>query len=188
MNEQSPLPYSVAAWSELCCAVNTLRLLAANRIHLPLEHLGAPLHFADGTSARVFRETVVDVDALEEPCVLLVKFRLRLVRGPWHAAFRWESLLNTPVFVGFPGFVSKLWLANDEHGVYRGLYEWDGPQRAEHYARSLWRVLQLGCEPQSIHYMVLPGLRRDAVLATPRLLDAAAPGEAAAWWRLVEAP
>ena len=35
------------------------------------------------------------------------------------------SLLNTPFFVGFPGFVSKLWLANDEHGVYRGLYRWD---------------------------------------------------------------
>lgn len=39
--------------------------------------------------------------------------------------FRPMSLLNTPFFVGFPGFVSKLWLANDEHGVYRGLYQWD---------------------------------------------------------------
>jgi hypothetical protein len=28
--------------------------------------------------------------------------------------FRAESLLNTPLFVGFPGFVSKLWLAHDE--------------------------------------------------------------------------
>ena len=52
------------------------------------------------------------------------------VRGAGHALFRWESLLNTPLFVGFPGFVSKLWLADDEHGFYRGLYEWNGPARA----------------------------------------------------------
>jgi hypothetical protein len=47
------------------------------------------------------------------------------VRGLGHAAFRGESLLNTPLFAGFPGFVSKLWLANDGLGRYRGLYEWD---------------------------------------------------------------
>src|SRR6185369_4972263 len=44
---------------------------------------------------------------------------------------------------GFPGLVSKLWLSHDEHDVYRGLYEWDGAERAEHYARCLWRVLAL---------------------------------------------
>jgi hypothetical protein len=53
--------------------------------------------------------------------VLVVEFRLRAVRGLGHAAFRWESLLNTPLFAGFPGFVSKLWLANDDLGRYRGL-------------------------------------------------------------------
>jgi hypothetical protein len=96
--------------------------------------------------------------------------------------------------VGFPGFVSKLWLANDERGVYRGVYEWDGQERAEHYARSLWRVLALGCEPRSIHYRVLPGLRREALLAAPHLLDSSytsadvEPADAAtAWWRLIEA-
>ena len=90
-----------------------------------------------------------------------------LVRGWGHTLFRWESLLNTPLFVGFPGFVSKLWLAHDEHDVYRGIYEWDGPARAEYYARCLWRILALGCVPGSIHYMVLPGLRRDEVLTGP---------------------
>jgi hypothetical protein len=141
------------------------------------------LQFADGTSARVFRETVADVTP-QEPCVLFVEFRLRVIRGPrGHALFRWESLLNTSLFVGFPGFVSKLWMANDQHGVYRGVYQWDGAASAEHYARSLWRVLELGCVAGSIHYMVLPGLRRDAVLAAPQLLDSA-PGGKSAWWRL----
>lgn len=185
MNEQAPLPYRDAAVSLIGCIASTVKLLARRCIHLRSEHVGMRLRFADGTSARVYRETVVD-GAPEEPCVLIVAFRLRLVRGWGHAAFRAESLLNTPLFVGFPGFVSKLWLAHDEHGAYRGVYEWDGPERAEHYARSLWRVLALASMPGSIHYMVLPGLQRDELLRAPHVLDATAPGDAPAWWRPVE--
>jgi len=154
-------------------------------MHLPARHVGTRLRFADGTAARVYRETVVDRGATADPCVLVVEFRLRAVRGPGHAAFRAESLLNTPLFVGFPGFVSKLWLANDERGRYRGLYEWDGPRRADAYARALWRVLALVSVPGSIHYIVLPGLRRDELLARPQVLDGIA-AETPAWWRLVE--
>jgi hypothetical protein len=186
MNEQSPLPYRVAAWAELRCLGSTVALLVRRHNHLPKQHVGLRLRFADGTSARVYRETVVD-GVPSDPCTVLVEFRLRLVRGWGHTLFRWESLLNTPLFVGFPGFVSKLWLANDRRGVYCGVYEWDGPERAEHYARSLWRVLALVCEPRSIHYRVVPGLRRDALLIDPHRLDATAPEERVAWWRLVAA-
>lgn len=185
MNVQAPLPYSEAIPALARCVVHTGVLLAQRHMHLPKDFLGLRLRFADGTSASVFRETVVD-GTPKDPCVLVVEFRLWLVRGWGHALFRRESLLNTPLFVGFPGFVSKLWLANDEHGVYRGVYEWDGPARAEHYARSLWRVLALGCDPRSIHYHVLPGLRRDEVVANPQLLDTWADARSA-WWRLVEA-
>ena len=115
-----------------------------------------------------------------DPCVLVVEFRLRAVRGRGHAVFRRESLLNTPLFGGFPGLVSKLWLADDERGRYRGLYEWDGPELAENYARALWRVLALVSVRGSIHYVVLPGLRRDELLEQPQVGEA----DAAAWWRL----
>jgi hypothetical protein len=40
-------------------------------------------------------------------------------------------------------------------------------------------VLALVSVPGSIHYVVLPGLRRDAVLEQPQLL-----GGDDAWWRL----
>jgi hypothetical protein len=162
-------------------------LLAQGRVHLPREHVGLRLRFADATSATVYRETTVDRPPASRPCVLVVAFRLRGVRGRGHAVFRWESILNTPLFVGFPGFVSKLWLADDDHDVYRGLYEWDKPELAEAYARALWRVLALVSVSGSIQYYVLPGLRRDDVVADPRLLDDAGTVEAADWWRLVEA-
>jgi hypothetical protein len=186
ITEQPPLAYRAALRALAGCAVTTARLLRQRRIHLPAGHVGTRLRFADGTSARVYRETVVDRGATEDPCVLVVEFRLRAVRGWWHAAFRWESLLNTPLFVGFPGFVSKLWLAADERGRYRGLYEWDDIRRAEAYARALWRVLALVSVPGSIHYTVLPGLRRDEVLARPRAMDGTAVTHMPAWWRLVE--
>src|SRR4051794_502858 len=110
-NEQVPLPNRVAATAMLHCIVSTAGLLVRRRLHLSAAHLGQRLRFADGTSSPVYRETVVD-RVPEDPCVLLVAFRLRAVRGWGHTIFRWESVLNTPLFVGFPGFVSKLWLAN----------------------------------------------------------------------------
>lgn len=177
------------AWREVArCVATTAGLLRRRAVHQPTGNVGRVLAFANGTHGRVYRETTLDV-APREPCLLVVSFRLRLVRGRGHALFRSESVLNTPLFVGFPGFVSKLWLAHDEHGLYRGVYEWDGAPRAEHYARSLWRVLELVSEGGSIDYRVLPGLRRDDVLADPAALEPwqRADGRGEPWWRLVAA-
>jgi hypothetical protein len=186
VSEQPPLAYPVAVRALARCFASTARLLWRRRVHLPRGRVGVRLGFADGTSARVYRETVVDRGPTLDPCVLIVEFRLRVVRGPGHAAFRLESLLNTPLFAGFPGFVSKLWLAHDERGRYRGVYEWDGPQLAGNYARALWRVLALVSVPGSIHYVVLPGLLRDGMLEKPRAMPGTA-ADCAAWWCLTEA-
>lgn len=184
ITDKPPMAQAAALRAVVGCVVRTARLLFRRQIHLPARHVGRWLHFADGTSAQVYRETVVGRGMAQDPCVLVVEFRLRAVRGFGHVLFRWESLLNTPLFAGFPGFVSKLWLASDERGRYRGLYEWDGAQRAEAYARALWRVLALVSVPGSIHYVVLPGVRRDEVLARAGLM-AGLPADAA-WSRLTE--
>ncbi|MFJ6551331.1 hypothetical protein ACIQNT_03640 [Streptomyces luteogriseus] len=184
MSEQGPLAPPEAWRAVAGCFLTSWALLARRHVHLPRERVGTRIRFADGTSARVYRETRLCSGLAKDPCTLVVVFRLRLVHGPGHALFRAESLLNTPLFVGFPGFTSKLWLAHDEDGRYRGLYEWDAPQRAEHYARSLWRVLALVSVPGSIGYTVLPGLRRDDVLADPGLVEGTARDDASHWWRV----
>jgi len=181
--ERPPLAYPAALRALAGCFASTTRLLWQRRMHLPRGRAGMRLRFADGTSGRVYRETVVDRGPTLDPCVLIVEFRLRAVHGRGHAAFRLESVLNTPLFAGFPGFVSKLWLAHDERGRYRGVYEWDGPRLAENYARALWRVLAPVSVPGSVHYVVLPGLHRDVLLEEPHVL-ASAGADAAAWWRL----
>lgn len=165
-------------------------LLYGRAISQPRDHLGLVLRFDDGSSGRIYRETIVRSAAVDSPTVLVVSFRLRWVRGWGHPLFRMESLLNTPLFVGFPGFVSKLWLAHDENGVYRGFYQWNGAHLADAYVRALWWVLDLVSVRGSIRYVVLPALRRDDVLADPAVLDGAAPGRGQEWWRLtaVEQP
>ena len=184
--ERPPIGYPTALRALAGCFANTMRLMWQRRMHLPSGRVGIQLRFADGTSARVYRETAVDRDPALDPCVLVVEFRLRAVRGRGHAAFRLESMLNTPLFAGFPGFVSKLWLTHDERGRYRGVYEWDGPWLAENYARALWRVLGLVSVRGSVHYVVLPGLRRDVLLQRPDVLPGTA-ADASGWWRLCEA-
>ena len=99
----------------------------------------------------------------------------------------WECILNTPLFVGFPGFVSKLWVDRDEQERYRGLYEWNDPDGAEFYPRSLWRVLELVCPRGAIHYRVVPGFSRDDVLRNPQPFDGIDTEPSAAWWRVVAA-
>jgi len=180
-----PLPPAVAWRSVARCVLTTPILLARRRVWQPTEHVGRTIRFADGTRSRVYRETRVDRPAPSDPSVLVVAFRLRWVRGPGHTAFEHESVLHTPFFVAFPGLVSKLWLAHDDHGVYRGLYEWDGPQLADTYARSLWRVLALVSEPGSIDFRVLAGLRRDDLLADPLRAVGFAALDPDCWWRVV---
>lgn len=186
--EPGPAPRA-SAWRAIArCFVRSLAMLARHRVCLPEHDVGRVIRFADGTTARVFRESVAD-RVPSRPCFLAVSFKLRLVHGPLlHRLFEAESMLNTPLFIGFPGFVSKLWCAHDESGMYRGLYEWDGAARARHYASSLWRILELGCVPGSIRYVVVPGLRRDDVIADPDGTLGAADPEGREWWRPVAAP
>jgi len=197
----TPLPRATAWRGVARCFARSVLMLARREVHLPRECVGKLVRFADGTTGRVYCETRTDRDPAE-PCFLAVSFRLRGVRGRAHALFRAESILNTPLFVGFPGFVSKLWLAHDQRGAYRGVYEWDGEPAARAYAQRMVRVLELVSVPGSIDYRVLPGVRRDDLLgeaspAAGRPVREAAPeaaretaqesAEEAAWWRVVEA-
>lgn len=95
-----------------------------------------------------------------------------------------ESELNTVLFAGFPGLVSKLWMRHDEQGVYRGVYQWDDPQLAVAYARALWWVLALVSRPDSIHWVVLPGMHRDEVISSTAVLETL-DTPSGGWWRPV---
>ena len=107
-------------------------LLIRGRIHQPRQQLGHRLTFANGVSARVCHETIVDERRSDTPAVVVFKYRLWSQQSWVQKAYlRASGVLITPFLAGLPGFVSKLWLTYDEPAVYGGVYEWDGAQRAE---------------------------------------------------------
>jgi hypothetical protein len=166
------------------CAGRTAFLVLRRRLRQPRGAVGTWFSFADGTSAPVYRETVVEQGPPRSPCVLVVCFRLRHVHRRWgHALFRWESELNTALFAGFPGLLSKFLFRHDQHGRYRGLYEWDSPALAVSYVRALWWALAAVSEPGSIRVRVLPGLRRAQLEAQAR--SRCGDEEGPAWWRVI---
>ncbi|MBS9375318.1 hypothetical protein GON09_004334 [Rhodococcus sp. B50] len=164
-------------------AVGMIRLLRARLLHNPRGNVGQRVRFADGSSAVVYRETRVGDGRAEDPALLVVGFVLRGIRGPAHRAFRLESWLNTPMFVGFPGFRSKLWMTHDEHGCYRGIYEWDGAERAASYVHALSWVLGLVSVPGSIRAHIVPGTHRDDALSHPELLPGSDAEKTTTWWQ-----
>src|SRR5262249_61388840 len=95
ITERPPLAHGAALRALIGCAARTARLLRRRRMHLPARHVGTRLRFADGTSARVYRETVVDRGATGAPCVVVVEVRLRGARGRGDCAYCAEGLLMT---------------------------------------------------------------------------------------------
>jgi len=161
-------------------------LLVRGRLRQPVRQVGRQLRFADGSCSRVYRETVHYGPPTWQPVLLVVQFQLRLIGRSrlLHALFRAESIANTPLFAGFPGFRSKLWATDQRTGVYRGVYEWDGARPAVDYATTLTALLRLGSVPGSVKFHVEPGVRRDDFLRDPGLVGSAPPAGPDRWWRL----
>ncbi len=161
--------------------LRTVALTATGSLAMPRTRVGEAIRFGDGSTSVVFRETATPDLPSTDPAVLVVEFQLSLIRQwRWaHAIFRLTSVVNTPLFAGFPGFRSKLWLSDDTRAVYRGFYQWDGPGAAVSYAETLLRVLSLVCVRGSPRFHVVPGARRDEALAGSIAGDLSDPE----WWR-----
>ena len=173
---------AVGAETQVCGG--RCRFTLRGNLHQPRHNHGLVISFADGTSGEVYRETAVAGHAVKAPVYLAVTFRLRAIGGRrWaHALFRAESLLNTVLFAGFQGLISKLWLRHDQSNRYRGLYQWDGSTSALRYVNALWWVLAMVSDPASIEYVIIPGFECDRILAEPSLFEGL-PGGDQAWWR-----
>ena len=97
-----------------------------------------------------------------DPTLLVIQFRLAALGSNrlLHAAFRREYVLHMPLFAGFPGFRSKLWLDDVETGVYRagghrfdpGWLHWisgaafgavEAFWKRRHPSQSLWSALSV---------------------------------------------
>ena len=169
-HQPGPLPPSVAWRAVARCVVESARMLATGVVHWPRVNVGRRLLFADGTTGRGLpgdRGRTATCRAVPSGRVLQAppgpRSRTRAVPV--------GELAEHPAVRGVPGVRVQALARPGRAGRYRGVYEWDGAEPAEHYARSLWRVLALVSEPRSIDFRVVPGLRRDEALADPGLLE-----------------
>ena len=187
VDQSAPLPLDAALRRLSRCAVDVVGLLARRRIHQPSEHVGLRLrlrgrHVGPGLPGD--------------------RRRRRAARGPLRARGRVPAARpcaagGTPSSAGracstprcssaSPASSPSCGWPTTSAARYRGVYEWDGPERAEALRPlpsggcSRWAA----CRARSATWCC-PGCGATTCCAEPAPGEAAAPGDAAAWWRPV---
>jgi hypothetical protein len=169
------------------CAGQWARMATHHGLLRPHDLVGSTVEFADGSTSRIFRETCVADPVTAEPVLLVIRFRLAFLGDveALHTGFRYECLIHTPLFAGFPGFRSKLWLEDLHTRTYRGIYQWDGADAATAYAGRMVGLLAPFSNRGTARWHIVPGLLRSVYLGNP---DATTGGADDAWWRLARGP
>lgn len=141
-------------------------LAARHQLHRDHQITGASFEIDDAGIYEVFRDTRSEVDWPEPPVVLVVGFRLKVIRSNplAHWLFQRACLLTTPFWSGLPGFKVKLWMVDPQTKNYLGIYDWRGEQEAQTYVNALVRVLGSLSTTGSVWYRLLPDERLESFL------------------------
>jgi hypothetical protein len=138
--------------------VRFLRLAAGRRIRLRRDRLRQAYCIGRGRAYLTLRETVSEDGTSAERVVLVVGFRLRLLRSlrfP-HWRFQRVCILTMPFWSGFRGFCVKLWMVDPRTRNYLDIYDRAGRDHARIYFDALVRVLRPLSTPGSVWYDLYP--------------------------------
>jgi hypothetical protein len=106
------------------------------KIHFPKNYNGKTITTSDNKNFTIFRHVIVgnkkDLKK-EKGTVFIVKFKLAKMSVEKNKRF---SLFPIPMFIGLPGFRAKFWLADNETGYNKGIYQWKTKQDAINYSQS----------------------------------------------------
>jgi hypothetical protein len=118
--------------------------MLSGKLMLIKERKGLILEINGKGNYKVFRETRLVAKSEDEPIVLVVGFRLKLIGSNRvsHYLFQRICIITTPFWSGLPGFYVKLWMVDPQTKNYAGIYEWKGKDNAEEYVRLLLPVLR----------------------------------------------
>ncbi len=133
-------------------------LAVGRSLRLRHNRLGRAYRIDQGGTYAVFRETVSNVYPPSHPVVLVVGFRLRVIRD-WalpHWLFQRACILTTPFWSGFRGFRVKLWMVDPITKNYLGIYDWEETDQARTYLAALTRVLRPLSTPSSVFAILYP--------------------------------
>ena len=145
-------------------------LVLSGRLHLSRKYTDIPYKINNHGTYYVFRNTQNSTSSSEERAVLVVGFRLKLLRNnrALHWLFQRGCMLTTPFWSGLRGFKVKLWMVDPKTKNYLGIYDWHGLENAQQYIEALTRVLK----PLSVENTVwhkFPDYKFDTYLANSRV-------------------
>ena len=143
-----------------------LGLAARRKLHRVHEYSGKSFRIENAGTFSVFRDTRSEVARAEPPVVLVVGFRLKVIRSVplAHWLFQRVCLLTTPFWSGMAGFKEKLWMVDPETKNYLGIYDWRGEEEAQRYVDALVRVLKPLSTSESVWYRLYPDQRLEPFL------------------------
>ncbi len=149
------LLFLVMPLSPLWSILKTIGFALTGRLHFPTQRNGEIVTDAQGRQFTVFRQVVVS-PAKDRPvrpgALLTLHFQ---VTNMSPAVNRFYALLPLPLYIGDPGFRSKLFTINGED--CQSIYEWDTVQDAEAYIQSIaLKSILLRSVPGSFSYTILP--------------------------------
>lgn len=133
-------------------------LTTAGRQRRNHSNIGKSYRIDEGGTYTIYRQTDSNDGWVGKPVVLVVGFRLKWLgnNNRAHRLFKPVSILTTPIWSGFRGFRTKLWMVDEKTKNYLGIYKWVDPADAEHYARYIQKVLQFFSEPGTVWHKIYP--------------------------------
>lgn len=133
-----------------------LRLVESRSICLRHNRIGKMYRIvhAGNSTYTVFRETESRDGRSDPLSVLVVGFRLKMIGSNTflHWMFQRVCITSTPIWSGFAGFRTKLWLVDQNTKNYLGIYEWAGENNARTYAEWLGVILSPLSKEGSVWY------------------------------------
>jgi len=132
----------------------TIGFVVKGRLHLPTRRIGGVITDEDGRQFTIFREVLVD-PAENQPkhpgAVLVIHFKVTNISPELNKVY---SLLPLPLYIGDPGFRSKLFTINGED--CQSIYEWDTVQDARNYVYSkALKTILMRAVPGSVSYKIM---------------------------------
>jgi hypothetical protein len=145
-----------APLNPITSTIKTIGFAVTGRLHLPAEHIGNIVTSAEGEGFTIFREVVVDPTS-DQPghpgAILTIHFKVTNMSPQLNQLY---SLVPLPLYIGYPGFRSKLFTINGED--CQSIYAWDSVQEAQNYVNSVaLKTILMRAVPGSVHWeIVLP--------------------------------
>lgn len=135
--------------------LRTLILFLTGRVYFDKENIGATIVMTDGKEFKIFRRVIIKkfiINGKQPKCLFIVRFTPTM---DIKKNIKLSKILML-IFMGFKGFRSKYWCVNEDTGMCQGIYEWDKPEDAEHYSKSIAvRNMTKRSKPGTVTYEVL---------------------------------